>query len=77
MSDVQIGPVTVGNTRPLVLIAGPCQIESQAHAFEMADALTGMARDAGVPLIYKSSFDKANRTSAASFRGPGIKEGLR
>ena len=73
---MQIGPVTVGNTRPLVLIAGPCQIESQAHAFEIADALAGMAQAAGVPLIYKSSFDKANRTSASAARGVGLHEGL-
>jgi len=58
--------VEVGNDRPFVLIAGPCQIESEQHAFEMADALTAIAQAAGVPLIYKSSFDKANRTSAGA-----------
>jgi len=68
--------VEVGNDRPFVLIAGPCQIESEQHAFEMADALTAIAQAAGVPLIYKSSFDKANRTSAGAERGVGIVRGL-
>ncbi len=76
MPDVTICGVTVGNALPFALIAGPCQIESEAHAFEMADALTGLARAAGVPLIYKSSFDKANRTSAAAARGVGMAAGL-
>ncbi len=68
--------VEIGNDRPFVLIAGPCQIESEAHAFEMADTLCGIAQAAGVPLIYKSSFDKANRTSAGAQRGVGIIRGL-
>ncbi len=68
--------VELGNERPLVLIAGPCQIESEAHALECATALRDMARAAGVPLIYKSSFDKANRTSASAARGVGIVRGL-
>jgi len=68
--------VEIGNDRPFVLIAGPCQIESEAHAFEMADALAGIARVAGVPLIYKSSYDKANRTSGGAARGVGIIRGL-
>jgi 2-dehydro-3-deoxyphosphooctonate aldolase (KDO 8-P synthase) len=76
LSDVTIGPVTVGNTRPFVLISGPCQIESEAHAMECAEALTLMARAASVPLIYKSSFDKANRTSASAARGVGLHAGL-
>lgn len=73
---VRVRDVEVGNDRPFVLIAGPCQIESEAHAFEVADALRSMAQAAGVPLIYKSSFDKANRTSAGAARGVGIIKGL-
>ena len=73
---VRVRDVEIGNDRPFVLIAGPCQIESEAHAFEMADALTAIARAAGVPLIYKSSYDKANRTSAGAARGVGIIRGL-
>jgi 2-dehydro-3-deoxyphosphooctonate aldolase (KDO 8-P synthase) len=74
--DVGIGPLTLGNNLPLAFICGPCQIESAAHAFEVADALAGMAREAGVPMIYKSSYDKANRTSASAARGIGMAEGL-
>ncbi len=73
---VQVGDLAIGNELPFVLIAGPCQIESEAHAFEMADALRSMARQAGVGLIYKSSFDKANRTSGQSARGVGLAQGL-
>ena len=69
--------VEIGGGRPLVLIAGPDVIEGEAHALSMARALQGMARERGVPLVYKSSFDKANRTSLDSFRGPGLAEGLR
>jgi 2-dehydro-3-deoxyphosphooctonate aldolase (KDO 8-P synthase) len=76
MPDVTIGPLTIGNTRPFTLIAGPCQIESRAHALETAAALVGMCAAAGVPLIYKSSFDKANRTSASAARGVGMADGL-
>ena len=73
---VRIGPVSVANNLPFMLIAGPCQIESRAHAMEMADALLGIAQRTGVPVVYKSSFDKANRTSASAARGIGMKEGL-
>ncbi len=73
---VRVRDVEVGNDLPFVLIAGPCQIESEAHAFETAEALRDMAQAAGVPLIYKSSFDKANRTSAGAARGIGIMRGL-
>ena len=73
---VRVGDVAIGNHLPFVLIAGPCQIESAGHAMEVADALAGMARAAGVGLIYKSSFDKANRTSANAARGVGIASGL-
>jgi 2-dehydro-3-deoxyphosphooctonate aldolase (KDO 8-P synthase) len=73
---VRIGPVAVGNHLPLAFISGPCQIESRAHALETAHALREMAASAGVPLIYKSSFDKANRTSITAARGIGLEEGL-
>src|ERR1044071_8381042 len=69
---VQIGSVAVGNDIPLALIAGPCALESRAHALEMAAALKEIAARAGVGLVYKTSFDKANRTSANSARGLGI-----
>jgi len=71
-----IGPVTVGNDLPLVLIAGPCAIESRAHALEVAAELVEMTSARGIQLIYKSSFDKANRTSLDSPRGIGIDAGL-
>ncbi|MBV8064722.1 MAG: 3-deoxy-8-phosphooctulonate synthase, partial [Actinobacteria bacterium] len=61
---VRVRDLAIGNHLPFVLIAGPCQIESEAHAFEMADGLRALAAAEGVGLIYKSSFDKANRTSA-------------
>ena len=67
----------VGLDRPLFLIAGPCVIESEALAMETASALKAIAGSVGVPFIYKSSFDKANRSSHQSYRGPGIGEGLR
>jgi len=76
MAPVQIGPVTVGNDRPFVLIGGPCQIESEAHALEVAEELVGICRALGIPLIYKSSFDKANRTSGGAERGIGLTKGL-
>ncbi|MBX7198868.1 MAG: 3-deoxy-8-phosphooctulonate synthase [Rhodospirillaceae bacterium] len=73
---VKIGNVTLGNDLPLGLIAGPCQMESRAHALEVASALKEIAAKAGVPLIYKTSFDKANRTSLGGKRGLGLKESL-
>jgi 2-dehydro-3-deoxyphosphooctonate aldolase (KDO 8-P synthase) len=73
---VEVGPVTLGNDLPVALIAGPCQIESRAHALETAAALVEMCRARGLGLIYKSSFDKANRTSAASPRGLGMAKGI-
>ena len=76
MPDVEIANVTVGNALPFVLISGPCQIESRDHAFECADALSAIAQAAGVQLIFKSSFDKANRTSATAERGIGLHAGL-
>jgi 2-dehydro-3-deoxyphosphooctonate aldolase (KDO 8-P synthase) len=73
---VEIGPLALGNDLPFVLIAGPCQIESREHALEMAEGLAGVCREQGLGLIYKSSFDKANRTSAASPRGIGLEQGV-
>ncbi|GAY20198.1 2-keto-3-deoxy-D-manno-octulosonate-8-phosphate synthase [Sphingobium fuliginis] len=73
---VSIGSVTVGNDLPFVLISGPCQIESRDHAMMMAEKLSGLAGRAGVPFIFKSSFDKANRTSVSGQRGVGIDTGL-
>jgi 2-dehydro-3-deoxyphosphooctonate aldolase (KDO 8-P synthase) len=74
---VQIGPVTVGNDLPLTLIAGPCAIETRDHALKTSERLVAIAQQAGVGFIYKSSFDKANRTSIGSGRGIGMEEGLR
>jgi 2-dehydro-3-deoxyphosphooctonate aldolase (KDO 8-P synthase) len=73
---VSVGAIEVANDRPFALIAGPCQIESRAHALEVADALREMSAAVGVPVIYKSSFDKANRTSVSAARGIGMGEGL-
>ncbi len=73
---VEIGPVTVGNDLPLALIAGPCAIESRDHALSVAGRLVEMTGALGFGLIYKSSFDKANRTSLSSPRGLGLDEGL-
>ena len=73
---VSVGNVILGNDLPLVLIAGPCQMESRAHALECAGALKEMAAKAGIPLIYKSSFDKANRTSLAGQRGIGLDKAI-
>lgn len=74
---VRVGPVTVGGDAPLVLIGGPCAIESEAHALMTAERLAAMAASRGVPFIYKSSYDKANRSSLEGYRGPGLREGLR
>ena len=68
--------ITVDNTLPLFFIAGPCAIESRAHALEVSAALKEIFAEAGIPFVYKSSFDKANRSSGAGFRGVGMKEGL-
>nr|WP_294555370.1 3-deoxy-8-phosphooctulonate synthase [uncultured Rhodopila sp.] len=73
---VRAGGIEIGNDRPFVLIAGPCQIESRPHALEVAQALREIGQRTGVPIIYKSSFDKANRTSASAARGIGIDSGL-
>src|SRR6266481_5731835 len=73
---IHVGNVTVGNDRPLALIAGPCQIESRAHALEMAHALVEITGKLGIGLVYKSSFDKANRSSIETPRGLGLSDGL-
>jgi 2-dehydro-3-deoxyphosphooctonate aldolase (KDO 8-P synthase) len=73
---VDVGNVRLGNDLPLVLIAGPCALESRAHALETAAALREIAAKVGIGLVYKTSFDKANRTSARSARGVGIESGL-
>ncbi len=73
---VRVGPIAIANDRPFTLIAGPCQIESREHAIEVAEVLVATASEKGVPLIYKSSFDKANRTSLNTGRGVGMTAGL-
>ncbi len=74
---VPVGPVVVGGGHPLVLIGGPCAIEDEKHALMTAERLAVIAADHGVPFIYKSSYDKANRSSLHGYRGPGLREGLR
>jgi 2-dehydro-3-deoxyphosphooctonate aldolase (KDO 8-P synthase) len=73
---VAVGSVPFGNTRPFALIAGPCVIESRDSALRHAERIRDIARELGVPYVFKASFDKANRTSREGFRGPGIDEGL-
>src|SRR5690349_7222521 len=79
-SVVKLGPdthqVEIGNAKKLSIIAGPCQLESRAHAFDMAGALKEACARAGVGLVYKTSFDKANRTSANTARGVGLEKAL-
>ncbi len=76
MTQVKIGNLTIANNLPVTLIAGPCQIESRDHAMEVASALAEMAKTLGIGVIYKSSYDKANRTSANAQRGIGMAQGL-
>ncbi|MFY9528691.1 MAG: 3-deoxy-8-phosphooctulonate synthase [Candidatus Acidiferrales bacterium] len=73
----KVGNISVGGGAPLFLIAGPCVIESEAHAIRLAEALKKLGAELGVPLMFKASYDKANRSSISSYRGPGLKEGLR
>lgn len=75
-SIVEAGPVRFGNNLPVALIAGPCQLESRAHALEMASALKEISTRLGIGLVYKTSFDKANRTSASAQRGLGLEKSL-
>ncbi|HEY1381474.1 MAG TPA: 3-deoxy-8-phosphooctulonate synthase, partial [Gemmataceae bacterium] len=74
---VVVGPHVCGTGRPLVFVAGPCVIESHDLTLRIADTLAGHAARLGVPLVFKASFDKANRSAGASFRGPGLVEGLK
>ena len=75
--EITLGSLRLGGANPLFLIAGPCVIESEAHARSMAERVAKMAADVGVPYIFKASYDKANRSSGKAFRGPGLAEGLR
>jgi 2-dehydro-3-deoxyphosphooctonate aldolase (KDO 8-P synthase) len=75
-TEISVGPVPLGG-KSIFLIAGPCVIESESHARMIAERIATIASDAGVPYVFKASYDKANRSSLNSFRGPGLKEGLR
>jgi 2-dehydro-3-deoxyphosphooctonate aldolase (KDO 8-P synthase) len=75
--EIEIGGLRIGGTQPLVLIAGPCVIESEAHCAMIAERLAEIAAEQKIPLIFKASYDKANRSSISSYRGPGLREGLR
>ena len=75
-TNVAVGEVKFGNTLPLALIAGPCALESRGHGLEMASALKEIAGRAGIGLVFKTSFDKANRTSGNSMRGIGLDAAL-
>jgi 2-dehydro-3-deoxyphosphooctonate aldolase (KDO 8-P synthase) len=77
VQPIQFAGLTIGGGAPLLLIAGPCVIESESHAVDTAIAVRDIARRAGVQYVFKASYDKANRTSGQSFRGPGLVEGLR
>jgi len=74
---IHIADFEIGNDRPFVLMAGPCVIESEDFTLRVAESIRDVAATCGIPLIFKSSFDKANRTSKGGFRGPGLEEGLR
>jgi 2-dehydro-3-deoxyphosphooctonate aldolase (KDO 8-P synthase) len=77
VTPITLGELSIGGGSPFVLIAGPCVIESEQHAVDLAGSLTEIARRTRVPFIFKASYDKANRTSGRSFRGPGLDKGLR
>ena len=77
MQPIEFAGLRVGGGAPLLLVAGPCVIEGEAHAIDLAQAVGEIARRAGVQFVFKASYDKANRTSRRSFRGPGLAEGLR
>lgn len=74
--EISVGNVTLGGNRPLVLIAGPCVIEEQGLTLRIAESLKKLTTELGIGLVFKASYDKANRTSIGSFRGPGMEEGL-
>ena len=77
IQQVQVGELTIGGGAGLVLIAGPCVIESESHTLSLAEKISLVCESVNIPLIFKASFDKANRSSARSYRGPGPEEGLR
>ena len=77
VTPVSAGAVSFGTGHPLAFVLGPCVIESEGHALDIGSAIADIARRAGVPVVFKASFDKANRTSITSFRGPGLDVGLR
>jgi len=76
VKEVSVGPIAVGGKKPFVLIAGPCVLESEALSRKTAEELTVLTRSLKIPFIFKSSYDKANRSSLKSFRGPGLEKGL-
>jgi len=76
MHHISVGDVEIGNDLPFVLFAGPCVIEGESFTLEVAESIRDIAARCGVPFVFKSSFDKANRTSVDGFRGPGMEEGL-
>jgi len=75
--EVTVGNVKIGGNKPLVLVAGPCVIENEKDTLHCAERLMTICNGVGIPLIFKASYDKANRTSVSAFRGPGMREGLR
>jgi 2-dehydro-3-deoxyphosphooctonate aldolase (KDO 8-P synthase) len=77
IAPIAIGPLTLGPPAPLLFIGGPCVIESPAHAVDLGRAIQQVAREVGIPYVFKASFDKANRTSLRSYRGPGLSDGLK
>jgi len=76
VKEVSVGPIAIGGKKPFVLIAGPCVLESEALSRKTAEELTVLTRSLSIPFIFKSSYDKANRSSLKSFRGPGLEKGL-
>jgi 2-dehydro-3-deoxyphosphooctonate aldolase (KDO 8-P synthase) len=76
VNPVRVGPLSIGGGQPLAFIVGPCVIESPSHALDTAAEITAIAARCAVPVIFKASYDKANRTSRTSFRGPGLEAGL-
>jgi 2-dehydro-3-deoxyphosphooctonate aldolase (KDO 8-P synthase) len=77
VKEITVGNIKIGGNRPLVLIAGPCVMENEAATLHCAERLMTITNGLSIPLIFKASYDKANRTSVTAYRGPGIKEGLR
>jgi 2-dehydro-3-deoxyphosphooctonate aldolase (KDO 8-P synthase) len=77
VKEIKIGSVAIGGSNPLLLIAGPCVIENEEATLRVAEKLIRITSEVGIQLVFKASYDKANRTSVSAYRGPGIKEGLR